>query len=222
MNYKENDPFQHYFSSYKKRLKLKKIYTKTQILSKLEFPGSELKFRRASSFKELFYKNKIKLKKEEEEEESYNGESFLYNPIQNLTHEVIKNQATINKEIKIGTQILIKDHHNKYSQIIQDKHNIIKEISNIYNLLMTNIEKNHKIQQITQNYNEESSLINSSLNALLIKSQESKLDIERKETIIKTELDKLTKENLIKQEIVRISLFRYKISNMKKRLVKYR
>jgi hypothetical protein len=204
MSQNESDPFRRFASSNKKRLKLNKVYSKKQILSKLEFPGSELKIKKASSFSETFYENKFKMKKEVEDDSNFQ-ENFLSNPIQNLTQDVIKDQKNLIKEINIAKQIIVKENHNKSTQIIQEKENIIKEISNIYNLLTTNIEKNEKISKITQNYNEDTSILNSTTDNFLQKSLEVKTDLEQKDYNIKLELDKLETISLQKLESVIIS-----------------
>jgi hypothetical protein len=204
MNLNESDPFRRFASSNKKRLKLNKVYSKKQILSKLEFPGSELKLKKASSYTETFYDNKFNIKKVVEEDSNIQ-ENFLSNPIQNLTQDVIKDQKNLIKEINVVKQIMIKDHHEKSIQIIQEKENIIKEISSIYCLLTINIEKNEKISKITQNYNEDSSILNLTTNNFLQKSQEVKTDLELKDYNIKIELDKIEKISIQKLESVIIS-----------------
>ena len=63
MSQHENDNYRRFTSSSKKRLKIRKILSKTQILNKINFPGSEIKFKRALSFTNIRYVNKNIFKK---------------------------------------------------------------------------------------------------------------------------------------------------------------
>ena len=114
MSFNENEYFKRNTSSMKKRLKIKKVYSKAQIVNKIEYPGSEIIFKKALSVTNYKYNNKVYLKKTNDEDNE--NDFLLSNPLKRINQDIIKDQREINKEISYLKQSLHKENQVKYKK----------------------------------------------------------------------------------------------------------
>ena len=204
MSFNENEYFKRNTSSMKKRLKIKKVYSKAQIVNKIEYPGSEIIFKKALSVTNYKYNNKVYLKKTNDEDNE--NDFLLSNPLKRINQDIIKDQREINKEISYLKQSLHKENQVKYKNAILDKAKIIKEISDVFNLIKLNNEKNLKITKNIQNLHEDDSHLINSLNNLQSKAEEIKYNLETKNKEIVEKIENVIKINQ-QQQLDMVYLF---------------
>ena len=204
MSFNENEYFKRNTSSMKKRLKIKKVYSKAQIVNKIEYPGSEIIFKKAFSVTNYKYNNKVYLKKTNDEDNE--NDFLLSNPLKRINQDIIKDQREINKEISYLKQSLHKENQVKYKNAILDKAKIIKEISDVFNLIKLNNEKNLKITKNIQNLHEDDSHLINSLNNLQSKAEEIKYNLETKNKEIVEKIENVIKINQ-QQQLDMVYLF---------------
>jgi hypothetical protein len=204
MSFNENEYFKRNTSSMKKRLKIKKVYSKAQIVNKIEYPGSEIIFKKALSVTNYKYNNKVYLKKTNDEDDE--NDFLLSNPLKRINQDIIKDQREINKEISYLKQSLHKENQVKYKNAILDKAKIIKEISDVFNLIKLNNEKNLKITKNIQNLNEDDSHLINSLNNLQSKAEEINYNLETKNKEIVEKIENVIKINQ-QQQLEMVYLF---------------
>ena len=188
----------------KKRLKIKKVYSKAQIVNKIEYPGSEIIFKKALSVTNYKYNNKVYLKKTNDEDNE--NDFLLSNPLKRINQDIIKDQREINKEISYLKQSLHKENQVKYKNAILDKAKIIKEISDVFNLIKLNNEKNLKITKNIQNLHEDDSHLINSLNNLQSKAEEIKYNLETNNKEIVEKIENVIKINQ-QQQLDMVYLF---------------
>ena len=204
MSFNENEYFKRNTSSMKKRLKIKKVYSKAQIVNKIEYPGSEIIFKKALSVTNYKYNNKVYLKKTNDEDNE--NDFLLSNPLKRINQDIIKDQREINKEISYLKQSLHKENQVKYKNAILDKAKIIKEISDVFNLIKLNNEKNLKITKNIQNLHEDDSHLINSLNNLQSKAEEIKYNLETNNKEIVEKIENVIKINQ-QQQLDMVYLF---------------
>ena len=204
MSFNENEYFKRNTSSMKKRLKIKKVYSKAQIVNKIEYPGSEIIFKKAFSVTNYKYNNKVYLKKTNDEDNE--NDFLLSNPLKRINQDIIKDQREINKEISYLKQSLHKENQVKYKNAILDKAKIIKEISDVFNLIKLNNEKNLKITKNIQNLHEDDSHLINSLNNLQSKAEEIKYNLETNNKEIVEKIENVIKINQ-QQQLDMVYLF---------------